>query len=108
MINPRRIVSSSRGRVAVLLTPPMLPRRCEGIVNVVRRLLGGLARRPTAWAAPRGLGPLRQPRRPGGHRMSDKATFDLWWKNAIVYCVDVELFADGDGDGCGDFAGLTG
>jgi trehalose synthase len=40
--------------------------------------------------------------------MSDKATFDLWWKNAIVYCVDVELFADGDGDGCGDFAGLTG
>jgi len=35
--------------------------------------------------------------------MSDKATFDLWWKNAIVYCVDVELFADADGDGVGDF-----
>jgi maltose alpha-D-glucosyltransferase/alpha-amylase len=40
--------------------------------------------------------------------MSDKAAFDLWWKNAIVYCVDVELFADGNGDGCGDFPGLTG
>ena len=39
--------------------------------------------------------------------MSDKATFDLWWKNAVVYCVDVELFADGDGDGVGDFPGLT-
>ena len=39
--------------------------------------------------------------------MSDKAAFDLWWKNAIIYCVDVELFADGDGDGCGDFPGLT-
>ena len=39
--------------------------------------------------------------------MSDKATFDLWWKNAIVYCVDVELFADSNGDGCGDFPGLT-
>jgi maltose alpha-D-glucosyltransferase/alpha-amylase len=39
---------------------------------------------------------------------SDEHTFDLWWKNAVVYCVDVELFADGDGDGCGDFRGLTG
>jgi maltose alpha-D-glucosyltransferase / alpha-amylase len=40
--------------------------------------------------------------------VSDKAAFDLWWKNAVVYCVDVELFADGDGDGVGDFPGLTG
>jgi trehalose synthase len=39
--------------------------------------------------------------------VSDKATSDLWWKNAVVYCVDVELFDDGDGDGMGDFAGLT-
>ena len=39
--------------------------------------------------------------------MSDKATSDLWWKNAVIYCVDVELFKDGDGDGIGDFAGLT-
>jgi len=39
--------------------------------------------------------------------MSDKAAFDLWWKNAVIYCVDVELFADSDGDGVGDFAGLT-
>ncbi|HEV3504090.1 MAG TPA: alpha-amylase family glycosyl hydrolase, partial [Actinomycetes bacterium] len=40
--------------------------------------------------------------------MSDKAAYDLWWKNAVVYCVDVELFADSDGDGVGDFPGLTG
>jgi trehalose synthase len=39
--------------------------------------------------------------------MSDKGTFDLWWKNAIIYCVDVELFADSNGDGRGDFPGLT-
>ena len=39
--------------------------------------------------------------------MSDKATSDLWWKNAIIYCLDVELFADGNGDGIGDFPGLT-
>jgi trehalose synthase len=36
------------------------------------------------------------------------STGDLWWKNAVIYCVDVETFADSDGDGCGDFAGLTG
>ncbi|HEV7168908.1 MAG TPA: alpha-amylase family protein [Micrococcaceae bacterium] len=34
-------------------------------------------------------------------------TSDLWWKNAVVYCLDVETFFDSDGDGCGDFAGLA-
>jgi trehalose synthase len=36
-----------------------------------------------------------------------KVTSDLWWKNAIVYCLDVETFLDSDGDGCGDLTGLT-
>jgi maltose alpha-D-glucosyltransferase/alpha-amylase len=36
-----------------------------------------------------------------------KATSDLWWKNAVVYCLDVETFLDADGDGCGDLPGLT-
>jgi trehalose synthase len=36
-----------------------------------------------------------------------KATSDLWWKNAVIYCVDVETFLDSDGDGYGDLAGLT-
>lgn len=31
-------------------------------------------------------------------------TSDLWWKNAVVYCLDVETFFDDDGDGVGDFA----
>ena len=35
------------------------------------------------------------------------ATADLWWKNAVIYCLDVQTFADSDGDGIGDFAGLT-
>ncbi|HSK16301.1 MAG TPA: alpha-amylase family protein [Gaiellaceae bacterium] len=39
--------------------------------------------------------------------MSRKRTSDLWWKNAIVYCLDVETFLDSDGDGCGDLVGLT-
>lgn len=33
-------------------------------------------------------------------------TSDLWWKNAIFYCVDVETFQDSNGDGVGDLAGM--
>jgi maltose alpha-D-glucosyltransferase / alpha-amylase len=32
---------------------------------------------------------------------------DLWYKNAVVYCLDVEKYMDADGDGCGDFEGLS-
>ncbi len=31
---------------------------------------------------------------------------DQWYKNAIIYCLDVETYADSDGDGIGDFTGL--
>ncbi len=31
---------------------------------------------------------------------------DLWWKSAVIYCLDVETFLDGDGDGVGDLRGL--
>ncbi|GMA93979.1 hypothetical protein GCM10025881_08030 [Pseudolysinimonas kribbensis] len=34
-------------------------------------------------------------------------TSDLWWKSAVIYCLDVEKFMDWDGDGVGDFAGLA-
>ncbi|HEX2074343.1 MAG TPA: alpha-amylase family protein [Geodermatophilus sp.] len=34
-------------------------------------------------------------------------TSDLWWKTAVVYCLDVETYLDWNGDGCGDFAGLA-
>jgi maltose alpha-D-glucosyltransferase/alpha-amylase len=37
----------------------------------------------------------------------EKATGDVWWKNAVVYCVDVATFLDSDGDGIGDLPGLT-
>ena len=39
--------------------------------------------------------------------MQIKATSDAWWKNAFIYCLDVETFYDFDGDGCGDLTGLT-
>ena len=32
---------------------------------------------------------------------------DQWYENAIFYCLDVETFADSNGDGVGDFRGLT-
>ena len=32
---------------------------------------------------------------------------DLWYKNAVVYCLSVGTFMDANGDGIGDFEGLT-
>src|SRR3954449_5231361 len=40
------------------------------------------------------------------HAMRLDYTSDLWWKNAVIYCLDVETYADSDGDGVGDFRGL--
>ena len=31
---------------------------------------------------------------------------DLWYKNAVIYCLSVSTFMDADGDGIGDFPGL--
>jgi hypothetical protein len=32
---------------------------------------------------------------------------DLWYKNAVVYSLDLETLQDADGDGVGDFEGLV-
>ena len=40
--------------------------------------------------------------------MSIAFTSDQWWKNGVVYCLDVQTFLDGDCDGVGDLAGLVG
>ena len=34
-------------------------------------------------------------------------TSDLWFKNAVIYCLDVKRYADSNGDGWGDFQGLS-
>jgi len=34
-------------------------------------------------------------------------TSDLWWKTAVIYCLDVETYMDWNGDGVGDFEGLS-
>jgi maltose alpha-D-glucosyltransferase/alpha-amylase len=36
------------------------------------------------------------------------ATNALWYKDAVIYQLHVKSFCDGDGDGIGDFRGLTG
>jgi trehalose synthase len=39
-----------------------------------------------------------------GMRLTETA--DVWWKNAVIYCLDVETFFDTDGDGRGDLRGV--
>jgi hypothetical protein len=34
------------------------------------------------------------------------AVYELWYKNAILYCLAVEKYMDANGDGTGDFEGL--
>nr|NLD40318.1 trehalose synthase [Actinomycetales bacterium] len=34
-------------------------------------------------------------------------TSDLWWKSAVIYCLDIETYLDANGDGVGDLAGLA-
>ncbi|MEV6298399.1 alpha-amylase family protein [Actinoplanes sp. NPDC051861] len=33
---------------------------------------------------------------------------DRWYSKAVVYCLDIDSYADSDGDGCGDIRGLIG
>ena len=47
--------------------------------------------------------------RPSASRQSAPAADDpLWYKDAIIYEVQLKAFADASGDGIGDFIGLTG
>ena len=38
---------------------------------------------------------------PGAHVIND-----LWYKNAVIYCLSVATYMDANADGVGDFAGL--
>jgi maltose alpha-D-glucosyltransferase/alpha-amylase len=38
---------------------------------------------------------------------NSKMINDLWYKNAIIYCLSVGTYMDANGDGIGDFTGLT-
>jgi maltose alpha-D-glucosyltransferase/alpha-amylase len=32
---------------------------------------------------------------------------ERWYKEAVIYCVDVASFQDSNGDGCGDLPGSS-
>jgi glycosidase len=38
--------------------------------------------------------------------MTTARDVDLWWRDSVVYCLDIETFLDSDGDGRGDLNGL--
>ena len=40
-------------------------------------------------------------------QMNFTDTADMWWKNAVIYCADVQTFLDLDGDGQGDLLGMA-
>jgi maltose alpha-D-glucosyltransferase / alpha-amylase len=44
---------------------------------------------------------------PRGETTLEALIHDLWYKNAVIYSLDVETFLDANGDGCGDFEGLS-
>ena len=33
---------------------------------------------------------------------------DRWYEKAVIYCLDIDTYADGNGDGVGDIRGLIG
>src|SRR6201992_3981087 len=42
----------------------------------------------------------------GNLRATDTMIDDLWYKNAVIYCLSVGTYMDSNGDGVGDFKGL--
>jgi maltose alpha-D-glucosyltransferase / alpha-amylase len=78
----------------------MLRRRpgCE------RRLAVLIANRCVGAKSPPGrFSPLRLCFRPASGPMIN----DLWYKNAVIYCLSVGTYMDSNGDGIGDFKGLV-
>jgi len=54
-----------------------------------------------------GIGEVVAPKTDQGQiRSAERSRYERWWKNMVVYCLDVETYLDSDGDGVGDFSGL--
>jgi maltose alpha-D-glucosyltransferase/alpha-amylase len=47
------------------------------------------------------------PRQARARRLATRDSNPYWYKEAIIYQIHVRAFADGNGDGIGDFVGLT-
>src|SRR5689334_7786286 len=77
---------AARGHAARAVSAVRLEHDVERVKRRVASRAAGAAR-----AAARGAAP---------------AINDLWYKNAIIYCLSVGTFMDANGDGIGDFGGL--
>ena len=49
---------------------------------------------------------FRVPGAPDGEVGLTAAMSNRWYKEAVIYCLEVDTFQDSDGDGCGDLRGL--
>ncbi len=102
---------SARGVAAGVRRPgvgralPALRRQGAGPLHRRLRRERPAAARPHG-ATARDDGDPGRPAR-GGALVKFSQTGDLWWKNAVLYCADVQTFADSDGDGQGDLRGMT-
>jgi maltose alpha-D-glucosyltransferase / alpha-amylase len=76
------------------------PRECGA--HVIQKNLGDSI--PCTAAAP---GATDYPKLVDCSTASGRMINDLWYKNAVIYCVSVGTFMDSNGDGIGDFKGLV-
>lgn len=53
------------------------------------------------------LAAVQEERRKAGDSTVVQSDSDFWYKSSVIYTLDVEVFKDSDGDGTGDFRGLT-
>src|SRR5581483_9496565 len=53
------------------------------------------------------LAAVQKERKAAGEPTDINLATDLWYRNSVIYTLDVKVFKDSDGDGFGDFNGLT-
>jgi len=86
--------------------------RARPVVPLALRFRGNLARRcfHRTWLGRRCPGTCGEAAggvAVAGYGKGSSRMAERWYEKAIIYCLDVETFQDSDGDGVGDFAGLT-
>jgi maltose alpha-D-glucosyltransferase / alpha-amylase len=80
------------------------------IITIAGGIAGGCGETSSGSARPQTMQELisaaQKERQAAGEPANLNPDNDLWYKNAVIYTLDVEVFKDSDGDGTGDFKGL--